>query len=103
MSRDQVSRAVVTLMQIYSAAEGRAWRLVPIRRVVGITCSPAEGDAERISDALSVLGHLALMRLVRQSGAGVQLTPEGAATAEAWCAQVWFSFRKAESDARARF
>lgn len=104
MNRDQVWwRAVVTLMQIYSAAEGRARRLVPIRHVVGITRSPAEGDDERMSDALSTLGHLALMRLVRQSGAGVQLTEEGAVLAETWCAQMFFSFRKAESDALARF
>jgi len=89
MNRDQVWRAVVTLVQIYSAAEGQAWRMVPISRVEG-----------ELDELLSVLGHLALMNLVRQSGAGVQLTPEGAATAEAWCAQVWFSFRKAESDAR---
>jgi hypothetical protein len=100
MNRDQVWRAVVTLLQLHAAADGQPWRVVPISRVVGIMRSPAEGDAERISDALSVLGHLALMNLVRQSGAGVQLTPEGAATAEVWCAQVWFSFRKAESDAR---
>jgi hypothetical protein len=100
MNRDQVSRAVVTLMQIYSAAEGRAWRMVPISRVVGVSRSPAEGDDERVADALSVLGHLALMNLVRQSGAGVQLTEEGAVLAETWCAQMFFSFRKAESDAR---
>ncbi len=100
MSRDQVSRAIVTLLQIYAAADGQPWRLVPISRAVGISRTPAKGDDERMSDALSTLGHLALMNLVRQSGAGVQLTLEGAVLAETWCAQMSFSFRKAESDAR---